>query len=338
MSRLDAEMPSPAGALWRVRTDIDGTRHATGMPQREDLPPGLRDASFTVASALRAGVGEGRLRGRDLESPFYGVRAPAGSTASVLGRCRAYEPRLRPWQFFSHLTAARLWGCPLPNSSESEPLHVSGFGRAPYGRGVSGHETRDRHSRIVTRHGFPTLDAASVWCQLAAQLTLEDLVAVGDALILDPVVLDPRDPRPHLTVEQLRRRVSTFSGRGARAASTALPLLRQGAESRPETLLRLLLVSAGLPEPEVNVPVTDSSGRFLGRGDLVYREWRTVVEYDGDQHRTDTRQYDRDITRIEDFVNADWRSVRVRKGGLFVTPHGTIRRVERALRTAGWRP
>jgi hypothetical protein len=63
-------------------------------------------------------------------------------------------------------------------------------------------------------------------------------------------------------------------------------LLRPGAESRPETLLRLLLGRAGLPEPEVNVDIRDDSGRFLGRADLVYPPWRTIVEYDGDQHRT----------------------------------------------------
>jgi hypothetical protein len=285
-----------------------------------------------------AGIGEGRLRGADLARPHHGIRSPVDGT-SLLDRCRDYAPLLRPGQFFSHLTAARLWDLPLPRELDGrEPLHVSTLApaRAPRGGGIAGHQARN--ARAVTRHDFPVSDPASTWFALAPLLRLDDLVAVGDALVLDPVVLDPRNLRPHTTVGQLRRELSRFSGRGARAAASALPLVREGAESRPETLLRLLIVRAGLPEPEVNVSVTDGAGKVLGRGDLVYPRWRTVVEYDGEHHRTDSRQYDKDITRIEDFVHAEWRVVRVRKHGLFVTPHATLERIERALRSAGWRP
>jgi hypothetical protein len=39
-------------------------------------------------------------------------------------------------------------------------------------------------------------------------------------------------------------------------------------------------MDAGLPEPEVNPDIRNASGRFVGRGDLVYRRWRVIVEYD----------------------------------------------------------
>jgi hypothetical protein len=55
-------------------------------------------------------------------------------------------------------------------------------------------------------------------------------------------------------------------------------LIRPGAESRPETLVRLAVAGAGRPEPEVNVDIVDGSGRFLGRGDLVHRGWKVIVE------------------------------------------------------------
>jgi very-short-patch-repair endonuclease len=93
-----------------------------------------------------------------------------------------------------------------------------------------------------------------------------------------------------------------------------------------------------MPEPSLNVGVTSREGRLLGRGDLVWPEWRTVVEYDGDNHRTSDKQYDRDIRRIEDFVAAEWRVVRVRKHGLFVATSDTVARVRSALTAGGWHP
>jgi len=238
--------------------------------------------------------------------------------------------------FFSHLTAARLWGCPLRAVSD-EPLHVSATqpARAPRRRGVVGHHA-DPASEIVTRGGFPTSDPIATWLAIASIVTLDELVVAADHLVLDPYQVDPRDIRPFTSIEALRPAVDRFHGRGARRAASALHLVRQGAESRPETLLRLLLQRAGLPEPQPNREVRDDTGRWLGRADLVYADFRTVVEYDGDQHRSSRAQYEKDIIRWERFIAADWRVVRVRAGGLFVTPEATVQRVRRALHSGGW--
>lgn len=308
------------------------------MTARVPLPPHLASRSFTVASALDGGVGAGRLRAPDLARPFSGVRAPAGTLDSVLELCRAYLPLLSEARFFSHATAALLWECPLPEGIESRLLHVASSGRGPRGHGVVGHQVFDARTRIILRHGMPAVDPATLFCQLAVILALDDLVAVGDHLILDPAVLDPRDIRPYLSMRTLRERVESFSGRGARAAASAILLIRQGAESRPETLLRLLLQRADLPEPEVNPELWNAHGRWLGRADLVYPAWRVIVEYDGDQHRTDTHQYEKDIARIEGLIEAGWAVIRVRARGLFATPDETVARVVLALRNAGWSP
>ena len=52
-----------------------------------------------------------------------------------------------------------------------------------------------------------------------------------------------------------------------------------------ETRLRMLLVLAGLPRPEIQVSIYDDEGRFLGRPDLLYRDQRLALEYDGGNHR-----------------------------------------------------
>jgi hypothetical protein len=191
---------------------------------------------------------------------------------------------------------------------------------------------------VLYRGGLPLVDPATLFCQLAAVLSLPDLVAAGDALILKPVFQDWRDERPWVSLGHLVDRVNVFRGRGKTAAVAALGMIRHGAESRPETLLRLAISAAGLPEPEVNVDVRDGAGRFIGRGDLVYRRWRVVVEYDGDQHRTDTRQFDRDVLRLEGFAAAGWTVVRVVGRSFFTDRAACVARVRRALIAAGWQP
>jgi hypothetical protein len=327
------------------------------MPRRTPLPAALHAGPFAVGTAIAAGVSPGRLRGRDLERPFHGVRIATGADAttglrlgsfsserdaaefsSLVARCLEYEPLLRPGQFFSHETAARLWRFPLPAPfSRGDSLHVSvaAPGRAPRSAGIVGHQTVG--GAATERLGLPLSDAVTTWLALAPLLGVDDLVAIADHIVLEPMVLDPYDPRPYARLDQLVRRVEGFHGRGARKAASAVRHVRPGAESRPETLLRLLLARAGLPEPEVNVDIRDATGAFLGRADLLFREWRVIVEYDGEQHRTSSRQYDRDETRLEDFALAGYRVVRIRKGTLFGQPEAVVWRVLRTLRDAGWR-
>ena len=312
------------------------------MRRRLPLPNSLARRPFAVSDALREGISERRLRDPELARPFRGTRAvpqsfPAPETRAareqrlLLSACAAYALRLRAGEHFSHQTAARLWGCPLPTWFSSEPaLHVAISGRAARGTGVVGHHTA--RPAVVERHGLPVSDPASTWIALASVLPLDDLVAAGDHLILDPRVLDPRDLRPYLRIDELESRLRSFHGRGARSAKAALPLLRQGAESRPETLVRLLLVRAGYPEPVLQAPITDDRGKLLGYADLYWPEFKIVVEYDGQHHRTDDAAYDRDITRIDDFIAAGNIVVRIRKRGLFTAPAGEVARVERAFR------
>ncbi len=334
--------------LWIGRTRIVRVRRACAMPRgpRKPLPSAVRTESFTVAQGYSFGLGQGRMRGADLARPFRGIRAgirdesEAMSTAERRHReaCAALLVALPEGAFFSHLTAARLWPLPLPPSIPFEPFHVSVFipTRAPRRTHVVGHHVHDRLTSRGLRGGLPLVDPATLFCQLAAILTLPDLVAAGDALVLRPVFQDLWDERPWVPLRQLSERVGAFHGRGKQSAGRALGRIRPGAESRPESLLRLAIIDAGMPEPEVNVDVHDSSGRFIGRGDLVYRRWRVIVEYDGDQHRTDTRQFDKDVLRLEGFARAGWTVVRVVGRAFFGDRAECLRRVDHALTQAGW--
>ncbi|RFA09257.1 hypothetical protein B7R54_08475 [Subtercola boreus] len=321
-------------------------------------------------------MGAGRLRGSDLEAPFRGVRrirtvqavppseAPmpgqwhprtgrpqAADAAERAGRaererrerfladCGALALLLRPGEVFCGVTAAELWNAPLAARYRDRVLHVAVCrpGRARRASGTAGHTIAQGADVRALRHGLPVSDAASTWLALAGLLPLNELVAVGDHLLHRPVFPDRSDPlRPHVTLEELESRTREFVGPGAAVARAAIKLVVTGAESRPESLLRLLLNDAKLPSPEVNPTIDDERGR-IGRFDLVYREWKVIVEYDGDQHRTDDEQYELDMTRVERVTQAGWSVIRVRKRGLFREPRDTVRRVTVALQRAGWR-
>lgn len=305
------------------------------MTPRVPLPPPLDGRPFHVEEGRVAGLGRGRLTAKDLVRPFHGVRkAPrdgeADEAEDAIRLARSYVPLLRPHDRFSHSCAAHLWPLPLPRGLDE--LHVSTGHRGchPRGKGVIGHESS--LGMAVLRNGLPVSDPASLFIELGGLLDHDDLVAVGDALVLDPEVLDPRDPRPWVRLDDLRHAVSTCPRTpGLAAARRALALIRVGAESRPESLLRLLLERAGFPEPELNPVLVDDRGRRLGRFDLVYRDARVIVEYDGDQHRTSTTQYERDIRRLERAREAGWTVIQVRARGLWVDPAETIARVGHAL-------
>lgn len=85
-----------------------------------------------------------------------------------------------------------------------------------------------------------------------------------------------------------------------------LELVDGGAESPPETRTRLLIVRHGLPRPDTQIKVRNSSGHIVVRSDLGWECWRVLVEYDGDHHWLDERQRSRDIDRLADLEALGW--------------------------------
>lgn len=296
------------------------------MP-RKPLPPQLLDGSFHIAKARALEISLGRLRGPDFEQPHYGLRTTAPP------ELKDYAPLLRTGERFSHTTAALLWPLDLPRLPAGVHVTIAtpdGDPRNPArGQTVIGH--RSLRDDSVMRNGLRLSDPIALFVELATILRSDDLVAVGDALVLDPAELDPYDIRPWITLTELRRGCSESRRPGCRRARQAADQVREGAESRTETLLRLLIIGAGLPEPELGLEVLDRRGRVIGRFDMIYAAAKVIVEYDGEQHRTKDAQYDKDQVRIARAIAAGWRVVRVRWRGLFQRPDETIAEVREAL-------
>ena len=116
--------------------------------------------------------------------------------------------------------------------------------------------------------------------------------------------------------------------RGIRQARTALGLVDAGAQSPKETWLRLLLMHAGLPRPQTQIVIDDEFGDVIAYLDMGWEEVKVAVEYDGDQHRSDRRQYSWDVRRLEMLERRGWIVIRVVAGD---QPADIIGRVRAAL-------
>ncbi|MFJ6652168.1 hypothetical protein ACIQLJ_05150 [Microbacterium sp. NPDC091313] len=276
------------------------------MPSPRPLPASVTDAGFTVREALAAGATRGRLRAKDLATPFRGVRMRADAADDLPTRCRAYARSVNAEHVFSHATAARLWTLPLParieNSDDLHVLYLDGQ-RAPRGAGIVGHKS-SRSIATVDREGLRITDPIATWILLATMLTHDELVLAGDRL------LRWRDPLAD--ADALARAVAALSGeRGARRLRSAHADVRPGSASPRESRVRLAIVRAGLPEPELNAAIGTSLG--VVHGDLVFPRQRVVLEYDSEHHRLDDRQWALDLHRYNALNAAGWRVIRISK-------------------------
>jgi hypothetical protein len=294
------------------------------------LPPELLRRPFTVAEARAVGVPARRTYARDLARPFYGVRTRAVELPTVRDRCEALAVRMPETQYFSHVTAALLYGIPLPQWLEVDPhLHVTTVhsARAPRLGGVIGHTVMKPTSQVRLDQHLPVLAPAFAWCQLAPMLSLDQLIAAGDRLLGRPI--------PLATPEEVEDAVRAHgSRRGAHRLREAFGWLRPRVESPRETRLRLAVIRAGLPEPQTNVSIRNAHGVQIAIGDLVFPAHKVLLEYDGEQHRVHDGQYARDVVRLNDLAADEWIVIRVDK---HMSDSDAVIRTRAALVTRSWR-
>jgi very-short-patch-repair endonuclease len=280
---------------------------------------------FTTGRAVDAGVSRGRLRARDLDRPFVGVRVGAAPT-TVVDLVRAYAPILADGEFFSHVTAAVLLGMWLPLELEQRlvlDVSVRKPLRAPRDRRVQGHHLVDRPGLVRPLDGLPVASPWETWAQLARSLSVTDLVVAGEALLAKD------RPDRHRMLERLQEVAADPDRPFHRRLQTAAVLLRVDSRSAGETRFRLLLTRSGLPEPRINLRIYDASGSFVGEGDLVYEKERVLIDYEGDVHR-ERKQFRKDIGRVEDFTDAGWRVIRA-TGDDLTSPMRKLGIIRRAL-------
>jgi hypothetical protein len=301
------------------------------MTARHALPGELDPNAFTIAEATRAGVGRGRLRGRDLAAPYNGTRIAMGVPLTVEARARLVLRRLGDRVFVSHRSAAVIWRFQLETPAH-EPLHVSVVAphRAPHATGISGHSLRLTTCDVTERSGLPVTTPIRTWLDLAASgSSTEELVVAGDRIT--------NSRAPLATLDALCRAVDGYRGRGIRHLHEALPLISDRSDSSRETRVRTAILAQGLPRPVLQLPIHGGDGSLIGIADFAFPEYRVLLEYEGDHHRTERPQWTRDLARFNRYQQQGWIALRI-DAGQYATIATALDTLEDVLRRRGWRP
>ncbi|QDP96746.1 DUF559 domain-containing protein [Microlunatus elymi] len=304
------------GGLWITWGD-----HARTCLMLSDMEP--EPSAFNRSEALEAGISTARLRGPGFRRLYRGIYVDATTPADTAFRARAALRYTAPDGFISHHTAALIWGGVPPSTPD---VHISRRRkRRSVRRGLMVH-LASRAARTTTFRRMPISTPEQSFLDVAASgANLVELVVLGDSLV--------RAKRT--TPERLLKAAAESRGYRSRAARRAARYVRAGVDSVMESLMRMLIVLAGLPEPTVNFTLRGETGDWERRFDTYYREYKLLVEYDGRQHAEDPAQWEEDIYRREELERLGFRLLIITSRGIYREPLRTLERVRAALIEAG---
>lgn len=289
---------------------------------------------FLVSELTDAGAPAGRLRRADLarlergvyacrdtevHDPWTALGLPAPPHHRAPGHLRALL-RAHPAAVLSHETAAHLHGIPFPAGhgqaahDRSTWVHLTFPAGSPRTRRpeVVAHRCQLPEAQVTHVHGLRVTTLERTWvdlCSLGHPWLLDALVAAGDHCVKRPWTGFGRAPALasvdslRSTVESLRK----YKGKGA--ALQALEHVRVGADSAPETEMRLALIDAGLGEPSLQHPI-DPTDPWSPEADAAYEDIKTALQYDGWHHRSREQQA-RDASRDRYCQERGWLSLRL---------------------------
>ena len=305
------------------------------MVTARPLPETLAKQPFTIYEARDLGVTQKRLRAKDMVGSGRLIRAHAGRDLDLAERARVLC-EATPDAWVSHETAAVLSGLGLPPWLGIEPrIHLSKPHGLPRVRrsGIIGHRVHVIPGEVVEVDGIRVSGPARTWLDLAHQLPLKYLVAMGDQLIRIPRPELESRSAPFAYKDGLRLLIRQHPNmKGVEKARLAIDEMRVGSDSFPETFLRLALLDAHLPEPELQLRLDPDDSRSPA-ADLGYRKYRIAVQYDGEHHRSREQQA-RDNRRDEFFINAGWSYFKPNADDLADQFQQLIARIKRARRSS----
>jgi len=243
------------------------------------IPVSLIGRPFTTREAKAAGVSPTVLGGPQFTRIHRGVHIVRGTELDLTQRIAAARLALPVDAHLSHISRIQQLGL---NIGMPHPLHFTvarDLHVTP--RGVFLHRTKVLPP--LTEGG---VSPAAAFLSVAYSRTLLDVIVVGDWLLNHEL----------MSTEEVAHLAHRDAWRpGAAQAIYALPNLTGRAASPQETRSRCYLVFAGLPEPLVNVPLTDDPNSPIL--DLFCPEWMLAWEYEGGHHFRDAAQIKRDTWR-----------------------------------------
>lgn len=290
---------------------------------------GMKQPSTPVLVSDRGALGRSRdhYRTKAWRSPTHGVRLRASAEPTLRSDAAAVAAALPAAAAFCLGTAAQLLGLPVPyRLAAAKGLHVAlppGTGQ-PTRRPIRLHRVALVAADVTEVDGVRVTSGARTFVDLAAVLALDELVAVGDAALRRAV----------MTTEEIGDAVRRRKGnRGIVRARRGAALLDPRAASPRESQLRVLIVEDRLPIPVPNAVIRDDGGGFLAVGDLVFAQWKVVVEYDG-HHHDDPRRREADATRRALLQQHGWYIVEITASDLRY-PARALAKIRAALQSRG---
>ena len=280
-------------------------------------PHALNGQPFEASFACAVGLSWKTLQGSRFRRVTAGVYVATATADSARLRVRGVVLALPAGTIVTGVTGLQLLGVDL---GPELPMTFA----TTHLRQIRRRDVRVMRLNELPPHRDGIASAEHCWLIAASTVNLLDLVTAGDWLLR----------RRRTTLVRLRAAVQTYSGRGVVAARAAITLVRERVDSPRETWLRLCLVLAGLPTPECNLIIGDDQGP-MGRVDLVYLAYKLIIEYEGDQHRTDRHQCNADIDRYEDFARDNWTLIRITCARAR-WPRQVVHKVDQALRANGY--
>lgn len=179
---------------------------------------------------------------------------------------------------------------------------------------------------IQESRGIRVTTPARTAVDLACRYPVDIAVAAIDALAR-ATRMKVADIEPALQRHPLRH--------GIARARTTIQLVDPGAESPRETYVRLLVVRAGYPAPQTQMPVYNEYGALIAEVDMGWRDLKIAIEYEGDYHRTSRERFNKDIRRMDDLIEAGWIVIRITA---LDTPATILRRIADAWARRNQRP
>jgi hypothetical protein len=266
--------------------------------------------------AVTAGVVTRHELRRWYRNLFRGVYIEKDREASLRDRAAGAWLASRRQGVIAGVAASSLHGAPWVDPDV--PIELVGAKCLPQ-EGMIARTERVAEDEITRIAGLPVTTRVRTAFDLGRHLDRPQALARLDALMWNQkfsieavLALADRYPR----------------ARGVRQLRELLPLVDGGAESPRESLTRLWLHDAGFPRPETQIPVLAGSTRPVAWLDMGWRDVMVAVEYDGDHHRKDRKQYVKDIARLRMLEALGWIVVRVIAED---HPHDWLARVETAL-------
>jgi hypothetical protein len=276
---------------------------------------------FLGGEALAAGRVTRHELQRWYTTVYRGVYVPRGAEVSLRDRAIAAWLASGRRGVIAGVVASALhhasWVDP------TQPIELVGVKCRPQ-PGLIPRQERIAEDEVTRAFGLPVTTRLRTAFDLGRHLNRPEALARLDALMWTQ----------HFSIDAVGELAGRYPrARGTRQLRELLPLVDGGADSPRESRIRLWLIDAGMPTPRTQIPVVDGR-RTVAFLDMGWEEFKVAVEYDGDHHRKDRRQYVKDIRRIRMLEEMGWIIIRVIAEE---RPAQWLARVESALLSRGCR-